>query len=228
MNPSRTRPDPTPSAAQFRRLLEDEAARLGVALGDDELADRLARVLALLYLWNRRINLTALRDPREGARRHALEALVALPLLATVPGGRLVDLGSGNGFPALPILLARPDLVGTLFEVTERKCAFLRAAVHEAGLGGRAEIRHERLVAPGQLPVDTAIVSMRGFPEPLRWIPECFEPSSVRAVLAWLSLADGSTLREAGPSHGLAVRIESLPTHASGCIAVCTRRSAEA
>jgi 16S rRNA (guanine527-N7)-methyltransferase len=117
--PERGRPDPDPDA-----LLDEGARRLGLALGPRERsAFRLYRDEILR--WSQRVNLTALRDPARLVREGFLDSLACLLVL---PAGtdRAVDLGSGAGFPALPLAIVRPDQRFTLVEASRRKANFLR------------------------------------------------------------------------------------------------------
>ena len=106
------------------------------------LLGQLSAYLDLLLKWNARMNLTAIREPEEIVRRHFGESLFAalhLPACAT-----LLDLGSGAGFPGVPIQLALPQLQVTLAESQNKKAAFLREAVRVLDLparvwGSRAE-----------------------------------------------------------------------------------------
>ncbi len=107
-----------------------------------ELLDRLSRYLDLLVLWNGRMNLTAVRDPRAIVRRHFGESLFAARRVSGT--GTLLDLGSGAGFPGLPIQLWHPHLRVTLAESQLKKSAFLREAIRSLSLStevfaGRAE-----------------------------------------------------------------------------------------
>ncbi len=100
----------------------------------------LARYLELLLLANERMNLvsaTAAR-PEELVGRHLLDALEGLALLplAGSGGGSLLDIGSGGGFPALPLLIVRRDLRGTLVESTAKKGRFLAEALEALALTG--------------------------------------------------------------------------------------------
>ncbi len=97
-----------------------------------ELVSQLSVYLNLLLRWNAKTNLTAIRDPEEIVRRHFGESLFVaanLPTCAT-----LLDLGSGAGFPGLPIQLALPALRVTLAESQNKKASFLREAVRTLGL----------------------------------------------------------------------------------------------
>ncbi len=92
------------------------------------------------------MNLTGLKDESMIARRHFLEPIAIVDLLDDE--GRLVDLGSGNGFPAVPLKVLRPGLELVLVESSEKKSAFLRAVIRELGLKeARVETRRVRRLA---------------------------------------------------------------------------------
>ncbi len=110
----------------------------GASLSDSQLA-QLASYLDLLLRWNARINLTAVRQPEQIVTRHFGESLFAAqhlyPGLATRDSG-LIDLGSGPGFPGLPIKIWGPALHTTLLESNQRKATFLREVVRTLQLTG--------------------------------------------------------------------------------------------
>jgi 16S rRNA (guanine527-N7)-methyltransferase len=132
------------------------AARVGVPLGDDRIAlfDAYRR---LLLERNARTNLTAIRDPEEVERRLFLDALLMIPtvdrLRAALPGKRhrLIDVGSGAGFPGLAIKIVRPDLDVTLVEAMGKKAAFLIDAIAALGLAGVSAV-HARAEELGHDP----------------------------------------------------------------------------
>ncbi len=108
-----------------------------------EIRSKFDEYLALILRWNARINLTAVRDPQEILSRHFLESIACARNLPTGIGS-LLDLGSGAGFPGIPIALCRPEMRVTLAESQGKKAAFLREAVRMLGLnssvfGERAE-----------------------------------------------------------------------------------------
>jgi 16S rRNA (guanine527-N7)-methyltransferase len=213
------KPSPLPPAAhELAREVAEGWARLGAPPLDPALAAQVGSQLHLLYLWNRRFNLTAIRDPREGVRRHALEALEATLVPGLPEAGLLVDLGSGNGFPALPILAARPGLSGLLVESAARKVDFLRAAVRESGLGPR--VRAEQLVFErfGQLPEEIALLTLRGFPDPERWILEAAASRPGAAILAWLALDDAGRIARALQQQGARAEVRPLRSSGTGAI----------
>ena len=133
-------------------------AALFVAL-DGEQGSRLRLYRRLLAAWNDRFNLTAVTDPAEMDRRLFLDALRLVPALdeaARPPTGRrgavrLVDIGSGAGFPGLVLKVARPALDVTLVEATGKKVDFLRHVVAELGLAG-VEAIHARAEDLGRDP----------------------------------------------------------------------------
>ena len=94
---------------------------------------RLSTYLDLLVKWNTRTNLTAIRDPEEIVQRHFGESLFAARHLS--PGTTtLLDLGSGAGFPGLPIAIFRRDIAVTLAESQNKKATFLREVTRSLGL----------------------------------------------------------------------------------------------
>lgn len=95
-------------------------------------AEAMDRHYRLLVHWGRRLNLTGLKDEAAILRRHFLEPIAASDLIGGE--GRLVDLGSGNGFPAVPLKVMHPGLELVMVEVTEKKSSFLWAVARELGL----------------------------------------------------------------------------------------------
>jgi 16S rRNA (guanine527-N7)-methyltransferase len=107
------------------------------------LASQLQTYLDLLLRWNSRINLTAVRDPEEIVTRHFGESLFAGRLLqesgalaSTDPVRTLADIGSGPGFPGIPIKLLAPHIQVTLIESNHKKTAFLREVIRRLNLTG--------------------------------------------------------------------------------------------
>lgn len=94
---------------------------------------QLALYVALVERWNRRMNLTAIRDPKTFVQLHIGESLRCAQLL---PGEvtAVMDFGSGAGLPGIPIQVARPELIVTLAESQNKKAAFLHEAIRELGL----------------------------------------------------------------------------------------------
>jgi 16S rRNA (guanine527-N7)-methyltransferase len=148
------------AARDFRTRLVRRAARAGISLPVD-LASSLTAYYELLARWNRKINLTALTDPDAAIDRLLLEPLAAARYLPS-SSGRLLDVGSGGGSPAIPLKLAAPGISLVMVEVKVRKSAFLREAVRQLGLDAVVETsRYEELLARPELYEAFEAVSIR-------------------------------------------------------------------
>jgi 16S rRNA (guanine527-N7)-methyltransferase len=119
-----------PKQGELEGQLERGLAALGLALGR-EVQAKLLLHLELLEKWNRVHNLTAVRDKAKAVSVHLLDSLSVLPHLTSK---RLLDAGSGAGFPGIPIALARPDIQVDLLDSSHKKCAFLRQVIAELRL----------------------------------------------------------------------------------------------
>ena len=118
----------------------------------------LAGQVRLLLAWNAAINLTAIREPGAIARLHVADSLAAMALIRELPHATLLDLGSGGGFPGLPLAALLPAARITLVESVGKKAAFLEAVVGDLGLGDRVIVARSRAeaLAPGGWDVVTA------------------------------------------------------------------------
>ncbi len=121
------------------KTLSEEAAAIGVHLGTAALEHFTAYHREIL-LWNRRINLISERSSREIVIRHFLDSLTPAPFLEH-PEGALIDLGSGGGFPGIPLRIALPGLQLSLVETSRKKSSFLSHIVRTIPLGGVQVIR---------------------------------------------------------------------------------------
>ena len=108
------------SQAAFTRL--KETISLPSAAGE---YDRFALYCTELQEWNRRMNLTAITDDEGVAEKHFADSLLPLTMVALPAGASLVDVGSGAGFPGLPMALARPDLRVTFLDSLQKRLTFL-------------------------------------------------------------------------------------------------------
>jgi 16S rRNA (guanine527-N7)-methyltransferase len=93
----------------------------------------------LLTAWNRAMNLTAIRDPADVATGHVVDSLTALPVLRERRVERFIDLGSGGGYPGLPLAIALPAMHALLVDSVRKKVRFLDTVVEAVGLTGRVE-----------------------------------------------------------------------------------------
>ncbi len=112
-----------PVPAWFREILEKELASL-VTLSDTQLA-QLYQHYSLLERWNKKINLTTVEPGTQMVIRHYCESLFfAAHLQANV--GSIADIGSGAGFPGVPLAILKPECRVTLVESHQRKAVFLK------------------------------------------------------------------------------------------------------
>jgi len=99
----------------------------------DEQVGQIQQYMTMLLAWNDKVNLTAIRDPLEILYRHFCESMYAVTAVP-IKNGRLADIGSGGGFPGLPIQILLPELEVFLVESNVKKATFLAEVVREVGL----------------------------------------------------------------------------------------------
>lgn len=108
-------------------LLRCGAQELGIELNSESL-DKFKQYYEQILVWNTKVNLTSITDYTEVQKRHFLDSLT--PALAissvTLESGRFVDIGTGAGFPGIPLKIAYPNLNATLIEATNKKVNFLK------------------------------------------------------------------------------------------------------
>lgn len=133
--------------ADIPAALARGAAQLGVAL-DERQQSQLLRLSAELLRWNKAYNLTAITDPQAVLTHHLLDSLAVAPDLA---GTTVADVGTGAGFPGLPLAIAQPHRQFTLIDTVDKKLRFIDHAVRELGLAN-VKTRHARVetLAPAE------------------------------------------------------------------------------
>jgi 16S rRNA (guanine527-N7)-methyltransferase len=110
--------------------LIDGARALGIELSDDQ-AGQLVAHLDLVDEWSARMNLTAIRERSAQVTKHLLDSLSVAPWLR---GNRIADVGSGAGFPGIPLAIVRPGIQFVLIDSTGKKCRFLEHVRDTLGL----------------------------------------------------------------------------------------------
>ena len=188
--------------------LEQGLVQLGIGLTTGQ-QRTLLDYLALLAKWNRRFNLTAVRDPAEMVSRQLLDSLSILPLLQ---GQRLLDVGSGPGLPGLPLAVANPDQQWTLLDSNGKKTRFVEQARMALGVSNLSVVQ-QRVEAyrPAQR-FDT--VTSRAFAS-LEAFAECGLPLLAdRGIL--LAMKGRLQPAELVPLADLGLRVEARPLRVPG------------
>lgn len=108
---------------KFRRALEASVPGFGLEALTEKQLDRLAKHYEMMREWNRHINLTRIVEPKEAARLHYADSLFGS--LFIEDSKTLLDIGSGAGFPAIPLAILRPDISVTALESNQKKAVFL-------------------------------------------------------------------------------------------------------
>ncbi len=115
-----------------------EALNLSV---DQKQIDSLLKLLLLLQKWNKAFNLTAVTNLQQMVVWHLLDSLVLSPY---IKGNRILDVGTGAGFPGLPLAITNPDQRFVLLDSTLKKTRFVQQAVLELGIEN-VEVVHQRI-----------------------------------------------------------------------------------
>ncbi len=125
---------------KWKWLIIDGAGHFGVHINRDQ-AQQLALHAALMLKWNRTSNLTAITDSIDVAVKHFLDSIITGPLIS--PGSTVLDIGSGAGFPGIPLKIVIPSLQVTLIDASRKKISFLKHAIRTLNLAD-IEAHHVR------------------------------------------------------------------------------------
>jgi 16S rRNA (guanine527-N7)-methyltransferase len=172
------------NAEKIRRALEE--FQLSVS---DEQVLQIQQYMRILLLWNDKINLTAIRDPLEILYRHFCESMYAAQAVP-VEHGRLADVGSGGGFPGIPLKIIRPELRVFLVESNLKKATFLAEVIREIGLPDtQVLVRRYEELGEELAPLDFVCSRALGeFPSFLDWARS--QPIAAKRVILWIGARD--------------------------------------
>jgi 16S rRNA (guanine527-N7)-methyltransferase len=184
-----TTTSPSPPSAAIERAM----AEFKLTLSKQQI-QQIQRYTDMLLHWNDKVNLTAIRDPLEILYRHFCESMYGATVLP-VENCRLADVGSGGGFPGLPLKMIRPDLDLFLIESNVKKATFLAEVVRDLGLNNVRVLvsRFEELaeeVAPLDVVCSRALGSFAPF---LGWARS--PRVSAKQALLWLGGRDVEEVR---------------------------------
>jgi len=130
--------------------LKSALTQLNIPIDDANL-NRFEQFERLLLDWNERMNLTAITEPFEIMTKHYLDSVLPLSVFEILHGATLIDVGTGAGFPGIPLKLTRADISATLLDSLNKRINFLSEVIAELGL---TEIRavHGRAEELGRTP----------------------------------------------------------------------------
>lgn len=130
-------------------FLKLKAAEIGIELSSESL-DRFDKYAEMLVETNKTLNLTAITEPDEIVTKHFCDCLSLLKEVEIPQGAKLIDVGTGAGFPGVVLLIARPDLKITLMDSTNKRLVFVQSVVDALGL--KANVVHSRAEEAGKNP----------------------------------------------------------------------------
>ena len=127
-------------SSDWSKIIVKGCKQFGIQVDQSQL-EQFALHAVELVNWNQKINLTAITDPFEIAVKHILDSLVPAGLIP--PGAALLDIGSGGGFPGIPLKIFMPSLSVTLIDASRKKINFLKHVIRTLKLE-KIEARHIR------------------------------------------------------------------------------------
>ena len=125
----------------MRELISDGVRMLGLS-PDSDLAEKCIKYYNIMIERNKVVNLTRITEPHDVVTKHFLDSLT--PLLTDHVGNKVIDVGTGAGFPGLVMKCARPDMELTLLDSLNKRITFLKDAAHEIGIENGIEFLHSR------------------------------------------------------------------------------------
>lgn len=120
--------------------------KYGITL-EKQQAEQFQRYMELLLEWNEKMNLTAIKEPRDVVVKHFVDSLLLGSSVGIKENASCVDVGTGAGFPGIPLKIFRPDISLTLLDSLNKRLVFLAEVLKELSL--KAEIIHERAEVAG-------------------------------------------------------------------------------
>lgn len=130
-----------------KEQLKSGALKFGVEL-DEQALNRFDIYAKMLVSWNEKINLTAITEPQEIVAKHFVDSLTLFGFVDIPVGAKIIDVGTGAGFPGVALLIARPDISLTLLDSTKKKLGVIEDILQNLGLSAR--LVHSRAEEAGQ------------------------------------------------------------------------------
>ena len=116
----------------IKEILEDPRLIISPTAPTEQIVSQFGTYLDLLVKWNKKINLTSEKYSQDILVRHIFDSLQYAPVVT--PKEEILDIGSGAGFPGIPLKIIYPELVTTLIESQRKRCSFLETVISQLGL----------------------------------------------------------------------------------------------
>ena len=117
----------------FKDIMLQETKASGIVLSEEQICS-LTKYYELLIEWNQKMNLTALTEPHDVALKHFCDSILLLSYVDIPYGSSLIDVGTGAGFPSIPIKIVRPDIELCLLDSLNKRLVFLSDVVIDLNL----------------------------------------------------------------------------------------------
>ncbi len=156
---SKKQPPTPPFGEAWKEKVQRGAGQFGLDLGPDQLKTMALHGTELLK-WNKKVNITSITAPGEMATKHFIDSLAIAPHIPV--NARVLDMGSGGGFPGFPLKVVRPDLTVVMVDASRKRVSFLNRLVSLSGLTAvtaihaRAEVLAEDAAFAGSFNVVTS------------------------------------------------------------------------
>ena len=122
-------------------LVIDTFRKAGIEISDEQ-AEKYVLLQNFMIEYNKNVNLTSITEFEDVIIKHFVDSVLPFTMFEVRQGATFIDVGTGAGFPSLPLLIYRPDLKGTLCDSLQKRCVYLELACEKLGIA--AEIIHAR------------------------------------------------------------------------------------
>lgn len=191
--------------SEIREDLERLKSKRVLSSSIDDVWPKLEIYLYLLSRWSRRVNLISRRELSVVATKHLRQALIMAPVVSSIPRRLIMDLGSGAGFPAIPLKIVIPDSYFVFVEIRRKRAHFLKEVIRTVGLDS-IEVINDRIENLSPMGADLVTARAVASPEkllelvqrhlsPHGWILSTLGENAVHSgLLAWRIDRVGSSL----------------------------------
>ena len=157
---------------EFARLLDAGCEELGIVLTEKQ-KEQFFKYFQLLTEWNQVMNLTAITEMPEVVTKHFVDSLLVVKVFDGIrtEAYSCIDVGTGAGFPGIPLKIAFPQLQITLLDSLNKRVGFLNTVIQELGLTGITAVHGRQRTLDGTKSIGNSLIFV--YPEQLRISPPC-------------------------------------------------------